>query len=232
MNSLHDDVTLRALLDRLHARSEEQDAAIDRYYADGANRPTGFEDEGSPGRAFWLDKFVALERDKAVFVYALARAGGVHRIVEAGTSFGVSTLYLAAAMRDNGGGTVTSCDIEPSKAAVASEYLVEAGLRELVDLRVGDVRSTLRDLDEPIDLLLLDIWAPIAGHVIELVGPKLRPGGIVVADNTAARRSLYDGLFAVLEDPASGFTTQTLPFDGGLELAVKTGLGAADPRRA
>ena len=230
MNSIREDKRLRRLLDRLHALSLEQDVAIDRYYADGADRPTGFEDEASPGRAFWLDKFVALERDKAEFVYALARAGGAHRIVEAGTSFGVSTLYLAAAVKDNGGGTVTSCDIEPSKSAVAGRYLDEVGLRELVDLRVGDVRSTLRDLDEPIDLLLLDIWAPIAGHVVELVGPKLRPGGVVIADNTAVRRALYEGLFAVLDDPASGFTTQTLPFDGGLELAVKTGVATSDPQ--
>ncbi len=223
MNSLHDDLTLRALLDRLHARSEEQDAAIDRYYADGADRPTGFEDEGDAGRAFWLDKFVALERDKAEFVYALARAGGAHRIVEAGTAFGVSTLYLAAAVRDNGGGLVTSCDIEASKSEVAGKHLAEAGLDDLVDLRVGDVRTTLRGLDGPVDLLLLDIWAPIAGNVVELVGPNLRLGGIVVADNTAARRSTYGELFSVLENPANGFTTQTLPFAGGLELAIKTG---------
>ncbi len=213
---------LRALLDRLHARSDEQDGAISRYYAEGADRPTGFEPEGSLGRTFWLDKFVALERDKAEFVYALARAGGGQRIVEAGTSFGVSTLYLAAAVRDNGGGLVTSCDIEQSKVDVARRHLAEVELDAFVELRVGDVRSTLRDLDESVDLLLLDIWAPIAGDVLELVGPKMRSGGVVVADNTTARRNLYDGLFAVLDDPVMGFTTQTLPFEGGLELAVKT----------
>ncbi len=222
MNSLVDDHRLRTLLDRLHAASDQQDADIADYYAAGADRPTGFEPENAPGRAFWRDKFVALERDKAELVYALCRSIGATRVVEAGTSFGVSTLYLAGAVRDNGGGTVTTCDIEATKAAVAAENFAEAGLSPFVDLRVGDIRETLAGLAEPIDLVLLDIWAPIAGDVIALVGPHVRQGGLVIADNTTARRELYTGLLGYLDDRANGFTTQTLPFDGGLELAVKT----------
>lgn len=222
MNRLVEDPSLRSLLDRLHASSDAQDLEIEAYYKAGAERPTGFEGHDSAGRGFWRDKFVALERDKAEFVYALCRAVGARRIVEAGTSFGVSTLYLAAALRDNGGGLVTTCDIEESKADVARGHFAEAGLSDLIDLRVGDVRHTLRGIDEPVDLLLLDIWAPIAGDVIALVGPHMRTGGLVVADNTTARRNLYAGMIAYLEDSSNGFTTQTLPFDGGLELAVKT----------
>jgi predicted O-methyltransferase YrrM len=223
VNSLTDDARLRAVLDRLHAASDDQNAAISAYYAAGAERPTGFESEDSAGRAFWRDKFVALDRDKAEYVYLLCRATGARRIVEAGTSFGVSTLYLAAAVRDNGGGLVTTCDIEEGKATLARRHFDEAGVSEQVELRVGDIRETLRSLDDPIDLLLLDIWAPITGAVVALVGPHLRIGGVIVADNTAARRDLYRELFDHLDDPANGFTTRTLPFEGGLELAVKTG---------
>lgn len=222
MNSLVDDPQLQTVLRRLHAASDGQSADIDDYYAAGADRPTGFEPEDAPGRTFWLDKYVALDQDKAEFVYALCRAANASRIVEAGTSFGVSTLYLAAAVRDNGGGLVTTCDIEQDKAAIAARHFEEAGLSRFVDLRVGDVRETLRGPIEPIDVVLLDIWAPIAGDVIELIGPHVRLGGVVVADNTTVRRELYGGLLDYLEDPASGFTTQTLPFDGGLELAIKT----------
>ncbi len=225
VNSLTDDRRLRELLDRLHAASDRQIAAIDEYDRAGGPRPTGFEPDGAPERTFWLDKYVALDRDKAEFVYALCRAAGATRIVEAGTSFGVSTLYLAAAVRDNGGGLVTSGDIEATKAAVARRHLDEAGLSSSVDVLVGDVRETLPAIEDPVDVLLLDIWAPIAGDVAATVGPRLRTGGIIVADNTLARRQLYAGLFEHLDDPANGFTTQTLPFDGGLELAVKTAAG-------
>lgn len=233
MNSLRDNEALRALLDRLHAASESQEAAIDRYYADGASRPTGYEPDGSDGRRFWADKYVALDRDKAELTYALARATGACRVVEAGTSFGVSTLYLAAAVHDNtvldntapgnGAGRVITCDIEPDKVAIARRHFAEAGLSDLIETRVGDIRHTLAGgFDEPVDLLLLDIWAPIAADVIALVGPHLRVGGVVVADNTAARRALYGGLLAYLDDPANGFTVNTLPYNGGLCLAVRT----------
>lgn len=229
MNSLRDNEALRAVLDRLHAASEGQEEAISRYYADGAARPTGYETDGSDGRRFWQDKYVALDRDKAELCYALARATGARQVVEAGTSFGVSTLYLAAAVHDNavdgapGGGRVITCDIEPDKVAVARRHFTEAGLSDVVETRVGDIRLTLAGgFDEPVDLLLLDIWAPVAADVIALVGPHLRVGGMVVADNTAARRALYGGLLAYLDDPANGFTVNTLPYNGGLCLAVRT----------
>ncbi len=222
MNSLLDDQRLQTLLRRLHAASEAQDTDIAEYYAAGAERPTGFEPEDAPGRRFWQDKFVALDQDKAEFVYALCRTANATRIIEAGTSFGVSTLYLAAAVRDNGGGLVTTCDIEESKAEVARQHFDEAGLTSFIDLRVGDIRDTLQGLTEPIDVLLLDIWAPITGDVIALVGPHVRVGGLVIADNTTARRELYGDLLGHLHDRGNGFTTQTLPFGGGLELAVKT----------
>ncbi|MBT8240995.1 MAG: class I SAM-dependent methyltransferase [Acidimicrobiia bacterium] len=222
MNSVLDDMQLGAVLDRLYAANDAQNPAIDDYYAAGAERPTGYESEDSASRAFWRDKFVALDRDKAEFVYLLCRASGARRVTEAGTSFGVSTLYLAAAVRDNGGGLVTTCDIEETKVAVARRHYDEAGLSEQIEVRVGDIRESLRGLDEPVDMLLLDIWAPIAGDVVALVGPQLRTGGLIVADNTVVRRGLYGSLFEYLEDPANGFTSQTLPFEGGLELAVKT----------
>lgn len=220
MNSLVDNPALRALLDRLHAASEAQEPEIEAYYQHGAARPTGYEDEAE--REFWRDKLVALDRDKAELCYSLARASGAGRIVEAGTSFGVSTLYLAAAVHDNGGGRVITCDIEATKAATADLHLAEAGLADQVEIRLGDVRRTLIDLEPPVDLLLLDIWAPVAAEVITLVGPRIRVGGMVIADNTTVRRQLYTGLLSYLESPDHGFTVLTLPYSGGLALAVKT----------
>lgn len=221
VNSLVNDPAIGSLLSRLHTLSDEQQAQIDAYYAAGADRPTGFETEDSPTRRFWADKFVALDRDKARLVYALCRASRVSTVVEAGTSFGVSTLYLAAAVRDNGGGCVITCENEHAKAEHARRHFRQAGLSDIIEIRVGDVRESLANLEHQIDALLLDIWAPIAGDVLSLVGPRLRSGGFAIADNTIARRDLYEDLFRYLMDESNGFITQTLPFDGGLEFAVK-----------
>ena len=88
-------------------------------------------------------------------------------------------------MRANGGGTVIGTEHEPAKAAAARATFAEAGLRDLIDLREGDLRETLKVLEGPVDFVLMDIWTEMARPAIELIAPHLRPGGVVVADNTA-----------------------------------------------
>ena len=100
-------------------------------------------------------------RQGALLLHAVP-ALGARRIVEAGTSFGVSTLYLAAAVRDNGGGIVIATEYETAKAKIARGHFAEAGLSECVDLREGDLRETLKTLEGPIDFMLTDIWTPLA----------------------------------------------------------------------
>lgn len=223
-NALDNDVRLKALLERLHAESDAQTPALMAFVQDhGFRSVSGTDADVAKGRGFWADKMVALEPVKARFCYSLSRALNAKRIVECGTSFGVSTLYLAAAVRDNGGGTVIATEYEPSKAAIAREHFAQAGLSQFVDLREGDLRETLKRIEGPVDFLLMDIWTPLARPAIELIGPHLRKGAIVIADNTDTYRIAYGDYFAYLNDPANGFSTMTLPFDGGLEMSVKTG---------
>jgi predicted O-methyltransferase YrrM len=223
---LRDDPQLQSLLDRLHAQSLAQEGDIRAHFAaQGTASIVGTRAELDQGRGFWRDKLVALDADKAQFCYALCRALHARRIVEAGTSFGISTLYLAAAVRDNGGGIVIGAEQEPGKVAVARGHFREAGLEAYIDLREGDILEALLEalggLDGPVDFLLLDIWTPLARPVLELVAPHLRAGAIVATDNTTKRRPEYGALLAYLGDPAHGFITQTLPFDGGFEISVK-----------
>ncbi len=219
--SVIEDPQLEALLAGLHAQSDAQIAAIQRFQA--ADRPPPTADAI---KAFRADKLVALDRDKAEFCYQLCRAANARRIVEAGTSHGVSTLYLAAAVRDNirvagGSGMVIGTECEPAKAAVARAHFEQAGLSRFIDLREGDLRETLRQVDAPVDFLLVDIWISMARPALELVAPRLRPGAMVVCDNTLQHRNEYADYFAFLADPANGFRTMTLPFQGGLELSVR-----------
>ena len=216
------DPDLECLLTGLHARSDEQVAAMKSYYAERAKEahpPT--EDEVKDFRS---DKLVALDRDKAEFCYQLCRANNARRIVEVGTSYGVSTLYLAAAVRDNvrgigGNGVVIGTEYEPKKACAARAHLEQAGLSRFVDLREGDLRETLKQINGPVDFMLVDIWITMARPALELVTPYLKSGAIVVCDNTEQYRSEYADYFAFLE--TNGFRTMTLPFDGGLELSVR-----------
>jgi predicted O-methyltransferase YrrM len=222
------DAQLNGLLDRLYAQSEGQRPALMSYFsrraAEGSLDWNAFD---ADAHRFLSDKLVALDRDKAEFCHRLCTALRARRVVEAGTSFGVSTLILAAAVRDvaradGGEAIVIGTENEPTKAAAARAHFDEAGLSEFIDLREGDLRDTLKEFGGPVDFMLIDIWTPMARPALELVAPHLRPGAIVVCDNTAQFRGAYDDYFDYVCNPANGLSTMTLPFEGGLELTVRT----------
>ena len=138
----------------------------------------------------------------------------------------MSTLYLAAAIRDNvhangGSGVVIGTEYEPSKVIAARAHFEKANLSHFIDLREGDLRDTLKEIEGPIDFLLVDIWIDMARPALELVVPHLRTGAIVICDNTEQFRSEYADYFAFLNDAANSFRTMTLPFKGGLELSIR-----------
>jgi predicted O-methyltransferase YrrM len=213
---------LAALLDRLHAESIGQDEAMGRFFSARAAAGEDLSPDRGEVKAFLTDKLVALDRDKALFCYQLCRALGARRIVEAGTSCGVSTLYLAAAVRDNQGGTVIATENEPAKAEAARANFAAAGLADRIELREGDLRETLAYLSGPIDFVLIDIWTPLARPALELVSPHLRQGAAIVCDNTITYREYYRDYFAYIADPANRLATLTLPFAGGLEFTIRT----------
>jgi predicted O-methyltransferase YrrM len=226
MASMLNDSKLEGLLSRLHAQSSGQARALDDFFSARSRTGEPLAAVDAEARDFLADKLVALDRDKAEFCYALCRSLGAVRVVEAGTSYGVSTLYLAAAVRDNsaaGGakGVVIGTEHEPAKAKIARAHAAEAGLAAFIDLREGDLRETLKDVGGPVDFMLVDIWTPMARPALERVAPHLRTGAIVICDNTADARNDYRDYFEFIHSPSSGLRTLTLPFAGGLEFSVK-----------
>ena len=224
-----DDPKLETLLYELHKKSDAQTQPMRQHFAsrfkDG--KPTEPIDLGAGAdKRFVADMLVALDRDKAMFCHALCRSLNAKRVVEAGTSFGVSTLYLAAALRENARGAdgqyvVIGTEYEPVKARAARTNFAHAGLSEFVELREGDLRETLKRIDGPVDFMLIDIWIPMARPALELVAPHLRDGAVVICDNTGRLRDVYADYFAFVNDPKNHFLTMTLPFEGGLEFSVK-----------
>ncbi len=216
------DPKLEEFLKQLHSQNQAQDAELNsffsQYYRKKDNSP---ENISSEMKNFLSDKMVALDRDKALFCYLLCRSLRAKRIVEAGTSYGVSTLYLAAAVRDNQveKGMVIGTEWEPGKAARARENFRKAGLDEYIDLREGDLKETLKNIDGPVDFMLIDIWG-VALTALEIVSSKLRKGSAVVCDNTSDKE-YYREYFQYVNNPDNNFRTMTLPFEGGLELSVR-----------
>jgi len=227
MPSVLNDPKLERLLAQLHRRSKAQVKPMEKYFAEFP-RKTKPADRPAAARKYLGDKLVALDPDKAQFCYQICRALSARRIVEAGTSYGVSTLYLAAAARDTvrehgGSAVVIGTEYEPTKAKAARANFAKAGLSEFIDLREGDLRETLKDIGGPVDFVLMDIWVEMARPALERLAPYLHPGSIVVADNTASPmwNAGYQDYFRFIADPANRLRTMTLPFSGGFELTVR-----------
>ncbi len=171
------------------------------------------------------DIIMSVSREGGRLLYLLTRAVKAKNVVEFGTSFGISTLYLASAVRDNGGGQVITTELQQDKAKAANENFAAAGLADLVDLRLGDARETLRELPGPVDLLLLDGWLDLRLPILKVVEPRLRPGALVVVDDVSLDigRGVYEEFRAYIDDPANGFLSITLPVHQGVQLALKLG---------
>lgn len=164
------------------------------------------------------DLWLPVSRETGRLLYMLARASGARTVVEFGTSFGISTLHLAAAVRDNGGGRVITTEFEPAKVARARQHIAEGGLLDLVEVRAGDALQTLAsDLPESIDLLLLDGAKSLYPEVLALVEARLRPGALIVADNA----DYSPEYLARVRAPASGYLS--VPFAEDVELSMRIG---------
>jgi predicted O-methyltransferase YrrM len=161
---------------------------------------------------------IAVSRETGTLLYMLARNSRARTIVEFGTSFGISTLHLAAALRDNGGGRLITSEFEPSKVARARANLTAGGLIDLVEIREGDALQTLRaDLPETVDLVLLDGAKSLYPEILSLVESRLKPGAFIVADN-ADHSPDY---LARVRSPANGY--MSTPFAQDVELSMRIG---------
>jgi predicted O-methyltransferase YrrM len=181
--------TLRAqaVLNRLYNLDKKQFRSMITHYMPSLlwQRITGRKNS-ELNMDFLRDKLVALDAEKAYFCYLQCRVLKARRIVEVGTSFGVSTIYLAAAVRDNSTepkGVVIGTEIESAKAKEVRANWLEAGVSEYIELREGDALETLRDCGGPIDFVLMDTWISLARPALELLVPQLSIGAVVVCDN-------------------------------------------------
>jgi predicted O-methyltransferase YrrM len=209
-----------AVLDRLAVAGDREDQAAKQRVQDRESA-LGHKVYGRERAELYGTAPIAVSPEVGELLSLLATAGDARTIVEFGTSLGVSTIHLAAAVRDNGGGTVITTELDEHKAHLAHENLAAAGLADLVDLRHGDAQVTLADLSAPIDLLFLDGWNDLYITILELVQPHLRPGALVVAD-LSADDPACDAYSAYVHDPAHGYFTITLPLDDGVVVSTRS----------
>ncbi|MGO3754818.1 O-methyltransferase [Corynebacterium variabile] len=230
----------REVVDRLHAQNRHQFARsiipLVREMVK-AKFGTGNWDstQTDSGKEMLADKMVALDPEKAALCHLLCRSLRARTVVEIGTSFGVSTIYLAAAVRDVAGedattgppGLVIGTEHEPGKVEIAERNLADAGVDDHAEILAGDLLETLpprlaalADQDRPVDFVLMDIWIPMALPALELLIPHLRPGALVACDNVVSAASDYAGYLDRVRN-SDDFVSVTVPGQGGTEISMK-----------
>lgn len=218
------------ILDRLHREAEAADAPLSQGFADGATsleqalrRVVEAERKDLAGlyRGF-VGNFLSVSPEFGRFLYMCARNCKARRIVEFGSSMGISAIYLASALRDMGGGRLIGTDLEASKAERARAHTAAAGLADLVEFRVGDARETLKSgVGGDVDMVLLDGAFTLYLPVLKLLEPHLKPGALIVGENALPDAG---GYLEYVRDPRNGYLSLPLSFEAGRgnEFTVKT----------
>jgi predicted O-methyltransferase YrrM len=220
-SSIHS-APVRAVLHRLHAEAGQQKlglvglgAALARDKLLGRTSSMSHEVERL------RNLYVPVSQKQGQLLYLVARSLGATRIVEFGTSFGISTTYLAAAVQDNGGGVVIGSELEPNKVATARRNLEEAGLSKFVEIREGDARETLQDPGGIVDMVLLDGFKELYLSILKMLTPHLRQGAVVLGDNIFTFRRALAPYVSFVQNPDNGFFSVTLFLGDGTEYSVR-----------
>lgn len=225
MNSLTSSPAVDVLR-KLFAEAASADKSLHDSFADGSySVEKMLQEDRRDFRKLCEDQveyFLNVSPDLGRFLYVASRAVGARGIVEFGTSFGISSIYLACAVRDNGGGRLIGTELEPAKAERAIENIKSAGLDDLVEIRVGDALETLRSgIVDPIDVVLLDGAYNLYLPVLKLLEPHLAPGALIIADNAIDLEGAY---LSYVQNAENGYYSIPLPFhpDRGNHLSLYT----------
>jgi predicted O-methyltransferase YrrM len=217
------------VLERLHA-----DARKDAYrflrlvpaFVVGTLRGRKFQEIVTVDAARTI--YMPISREQGELLYLVARSIQAQTIVEFGTSFGISTAYLAAAARDEGG-LVVSTELEPGKHAAARANLAEAGLLASCDLRLGDAMETLREGPRDIELVFLDGWKDLYLPLLKMLQPRLSAGAVILSDNLFTFKKALRPFVDYVQSDDNGFVSTTIPLGAGLEYSVYPGRPISRP---
>jgi predicted O-methyltransferase YrrM len=214
--TLHDSRVASAL-DRMFAAAARDDVVrqhIRATWPDGFAAATAREQADAKAEVY-----MPISAEGGRLLYNLIRATRPATVVEFGTSYGISTLYLAAAVRDNAMGRVIGTELNAHKATAARHTFTQTGLDDLVTILDGDARQTLARLDGTVDFLLLDGWKDLCLPILRLLEPRLPPGTLVVADDV----NLLDlqPYLDHVRNPRNGYHSVTFPVDDGMEISCR-----------
>ena len=168
-----------------------------------------------------VDEFlISIGRETGILLNMLIKAARAQTVLELGTSYGHSTIFLAEAARATSG-RVISIDVSADKQRYAREQLAAANLESFVELRTGDARDIIVSLPNPLDFVLIDLWKDLYIPCFDLVYPKLSAGAFLAADNILYPEFTRNDMAAYRRHVRTrpGVESVLLPVGSGIELS-------------
>lgn len=163
-------------------------------------------------------RLLAVGPETGGLINILAKSLRAPTILELGTSYGYSGIWLAEAARATGG-RLTTMELHDYKSAYARDMAIAAGLANYIDFRVGDAVQVIADLPFRLDFVLVDLWKDLYVPCLEAFYPKLNPGAIIVADNMLRPGGEQVKRYASAVRTKPGMTSVQLPVGTGLEIS-------------
>jgi predicted O-methyltransferase YrrM len=198
------DDQIRAVLDIYHGQMRDE-----------GNRQGGL----GPEYADWRDRMLLPVGEEAgQFINILAKSLEAPTILEIGTSYGYSGIWLGEAARATGGRLIT-LELQDYKSAYAGTMAARAGLAEHIEFQVGDALALIDRLAVGIDFVLLDLWKDLYTPCLDAFYPKLNPGAIIVADNMIYPGGEEVARYGRAVRAKPGMTSVLLPVGQGLEVS-------------
>ncbi len=178
---------------------------------------------GAERAAALSEAFIPVDREAGRLLYTLVRNARPGVTVEFGTSFGISTIYMAAAVKDRGSaGKVVTTELNENKAERAAEFIAEAKLSEFVELRRGDARQTLTGFSREVTIAFLDGMKELYLPVLRLLEPALQPGALVIGDDIELFPEALEPYVSYVREPDNGYVSVTVPIGDGMELSSRS----------
>lgn len=208
------------VLMRLHERADAHDAKVipDVLVAAGERGATTDHEIAD----LLAGAFMPIHPNAGRLLHLLAISRPAGRIIEFGTSHGLSTIYLASAVGPEEPPVITT-EMELSKIDLARANFEDAGLTDKIDLRVGDAFDTLADFSDGVSFLFLDGWKGLYLPLLRALEPRLVPGAVVVADDTLLLPDLCADYVNYVSNATQSYVSVGLPIDDGLEVSVFLG---------
>lgn len=163
---------------------------------------------------------LSVSEEDGRFLRVMVASSGARRVLEIGGAHGYSTIWMGLGLRETGG-RLTSIEYDAARARTAADNVRKAGLSDIVTIVTGDAFAEIPRIDGAFDLVFLDAWKRDYKRFFDLVMPRLRPRGLLLAHNVVNKQDEMRDFLAAIQQNPKLFSTIVSPSSEGISVSYK-----------